>query len=72
MEPEDIKRITQAALCETPGKQAEVSLVVKQDSVWVVLLRIGEEEFAVKVQETARSTSDSIQRALEAQIRKLF
>ena len=72
MEPEEIKRITQAALCETPGKQAEVNLVVKQDSVWVVLLGIGEEEFAVKVEETLQSTSESIQQALEAQIRKLF
>lgn len=72
MEPEDIKRIAQAALCETPGKQAEVSLVVRQDSTWIILLRSGEEEWAVKVEESAQSTPESIQLELEAEIRKLF
>ena len=72
MEPEDIKRIAQAALCETPGKQVEVSLVVRQDSTWIILLRSGEEEWAVKVEESAQSTPESIQLELEAEIRKLF
>ena len=72
MEPEEIKRITQKALCETPGKQAEVSLVVKQDSLWVILLRSGEDEWAVKVKETVQSTEESIQLDLEREIRKLF
>jgi hypothetical protein len=71
-EPEEIKRIAEAALCETPGKEAEVSLVVEQGSARGVLLRVGEEELAVKVEETSQSTSESIQRTLEAQIRKLF
>ena len=72
MEPEEIKQIALKALCETPGKEAAVSLVVKQDSRWVILLRIGEEELAVKVEETSQSTRESIQRELEREIRKLF
>ncbi len=72
MEPEEIKRLTRKALCETPGKEAEVSLVVQQDSLWFILLRSGEEEWAVKVKETAQSTDESIQQDLESEIRKLF
>ncbi len=72
MDPEAIKRITRKALGETPGKEAEVSLVVQQDSLWFILLRSGDEEWAVKVKETDQSTDESIQQDLEREIRKLF
>lgn len=72
MELDEVRQLAQQALCETSGKQAQVSLVIKQGSMWVILLRIGEDELAVKVEDTLKATPGAIQRELEAEIRKLF
>ncbi|MDA2924427.1 hypothetical protein MYX65_07185, partial [Acidobacteria bacterium AH-259-L09] len=60
------------ALQETPGKEAQVSLVIKRDSVWMILLRSKDEELAIKVDETPQSTPESMKQNIIQQIRRLF
>ncbi|MDA2938218.1 hypothetical protein MYX75_08160, partial [Acidobacteria bacterium AH-259-A15] len=60
------------ALRETPGKEAQVSLVIKRDSVWMILLRSKDEELAIKVDETPQSTPESMKQNIIQQIRRLF
>ena len=69
---EQIKAMVEEALQETPGKEAQVSLVIKRDSVWMILLRSKDEELAIKVDETPQSTPESMKQNIIQQIRRLF
>ncbi|MDA2928526.1 hypothetical protein MYX84_01045 [Acidobacteria bacterium AH-259-O06] len=72
MTEEQIKAMVEEALQETPGKEAQVSLVIKRDSVWMILLRSKDEELAIKVDETPQSTPESMKQNIIQQIRRLF
>lgn len=72
MTEETIKRLILEALRETPGKAATISLILRQDSVWMVLLEENGEELAIRINENEVDGEESAKRILAEQIRMLF
>ncbi len=62
----------QEALPETSAKEAEISFIVNQSSSWVIVLRSGQEEVAVRVAAIPDATPDSLRQEFIQEVAKLF
>ena len=62
----------QEALPETSAMEAEINFIVNQSSNWIIVLRSGEEEVAVRVAAAPDSTSDSLRQEFIREVAKLF
>ena len=69
---EDVRGSIQEALPETSAKEAEISFIVNQSSDWIIVLRSGKEEVAVRVAATPDSTPDSLRQEFIQEVAKLF
>ncbi|HLV02163.1 MAG TPA: hypothetical protein VKZ59_12900 [Acidobacteriota bacterium] len=72
MTEETIRRLVLEALSETPGKAATISLIVRKDNLWMILLEECGEELAIRVNENEVDGDESAKRILAEQIRMLF
>ena len=72
MTEEEVRRIVQEALPETSAKEAEISFIVNQSSSWVIVLRSGQEEVAVRVAAIPDATPDSLRQEFIQEVAKLF
>ncbi len=72
MTEEDVREIMQEALSETSAREAEISFIVNQSSSWIIVLRNGGEEVAVRVATTPDSAPDSLRQEFIQEVAKLF
>ena len=72
MTEEEIRKLFVEAATQTSAGAAELTLVSRQESDWVLLVSSRQGELAIRVAETPETSCSSLRESIKTQLQRLF